>query len=156
VFTTPEGSFELTVIFFGLINSPVTFQAMMNEILRDLINTNKVVSFIDDVIIGMEGEKGHNELVKEIIEKLVENDLYVKPEKYKWKVKEVGLLGVVIEPEGIKMEEEKVKDMLDWPTLKRVKDVQKFLGLANYYCQFIKDFAAIARPLHNTMKNDQK
>jgi len=156
VFTTPEGSFELTVIFFGLTNSPVTFQTMMNEILRDLINTNKVVSFIDDVIIRMEGEKGHNELVEEIIEKLAENDLYVKPEKYKWKVKKVGFLGVVIEPEGIKIEEEKVKDMLDWPTLKRVKDIQKFLGLANYYCQFIKDFAAIARPLHNTMKNDQK
>jgi len=77
----------------------------------------------------MEGKEGHNELVEEVVRRLAENDLYVKPEKYKWKVKEVGFLGVVIGPEGIKMEEEKVKGVLDWPTLKCVKDIQKFLGL---------------------------
>jgi len=68
----------------------------------------------------------------------------------------VGFLGVVIRLEGIKMEEEKVKGVLDWPTLKGVKDVQKFLGLANYYLQFIKDFVAIARLLHNMVKKDQE
>jgi len=106
---------------------------MINEILWDLINTGKVTSFIDNVIVGMEGEKGHNELIGEVVKRLTENDLYVKPEKCKWKVKEVGFLGVVIGPEGIKMEEEKVKGVLDWPTPKCVKDIQKFLGLANYY-----------------------
>jgi len=129
---------------------------MMNEILWDLINTGKVASFIDNVIIGIEGEKGHNELIEKVVKRLAENDLYVKPEKCKWKVKEVGFLGVVIGPEDIKIEEEKVKGVLDWPTPKCVKDIQKFLGLANYYCQFIKDFAFIAWPLHNLVKKEQK
>jgi len=112
-FTTPEGLFEPTVMFFGLTNSPATFQAMMNELLRDLTNMGKVAVFIDDVIIGMETEKGHDELVAEVIRRLEENDLYVKLEKCKWKVKKVGFLGVVIGPEGIKMEEEKVKGVLE-------------------------------------------
>jgi len=133
VFMTLEGSFEPTVMFFGLTNSPATFQAMMNELLRDLINTGKVVAFIDNMIVGMENEEGHDELVGEVIKRLEENNLYVKPEKCKWKVKEVGFLGVVIGPEGIKMEEEKMKGVLDWPTPECVKEVQKFLGLENYY-----------------------
>jgi len=156
MFTTLEGSFELTVMFFGLTNSPATFQAIMNELLRDLINMGKVVAFIDDVIIGTEIEEGHDELVAEVIRRLEENDLYVKPEKCKWKVREVGFLGVVIGPEGIKMEEEKVKGVLEWPTLKCVKDVQKFLGLANYYHRFIEGFALVARPLHDMVKKDKK
>ena len=124
-------------MFFGLTNSLATFQAMMNELLRDLINTGKVAAFIDDVIVGTETEEGHNELVAEIIKRLEENDLYVKPEKCKWKVRKVGCLGVVIGPEEIKMEEEKVKGVLDWLTPKYVRDIQKFLGLANYYHRFI-------------------
>ena len=155
-FTTPEGLFELTVMFFGLTNSPATFQAMMNELLRDLINTGKVVIFIDDVIVGTETEEGHDELVAEVVKRLEENDLYIKPEKCKWKVKEVEFLGVIIGPEGIKMEKEKVKGVLEWLTPKCVKDIQKFLGLANYYRRFIKDFASIARLLHNLVKKDKK
>jgi len=155
-FTTQEGLFEPTVMFFGLTNSPATFQAMMNELLRDLINTEKVAAFIDDVIVGTETEEGHDELVAEVVKRLEENDLYVKLEKYKWKVREVGFLGVVIGPEGIKMKEEKVKGVLEWPTPKCVKDVQKFLGLANYYCRFIEGFASIARPLHDLVKKDKK
>ena len=156
VFTMPEGSFELTVMFFRLTNSPATFQAMMNELLRDLINTGKVAVFIDDVIVGMETEEGHDELVAEVIKRLEKNDLYVKPEKCKWKVKEVEFLGVVIGPEGIKMEKEKVKGVLEWLIPKCVKDIQKFLGLANYYRRFIKNFATIARPLHDLVKKDKK
>ena len=132
-FTMPEGSFEPTVMFFGLMNSPATFQAMMNELLRDLINTGKVAAFIDDVIIGTETEEEHDELVAEVIRRLEENNLYVKPEKCRWKIREVGFLGVIIGLEGIKMEKEKVKGVLEWPTPKYVKEVQKFLGLANYY-----------------------
>jgi len=155
-FTTPEGSFEPTVMFFRLTNSPATFQAMMNELLRDLINTGKVAVFIDDVIVGTEMEEGHDELVAEVVKRLEENDLYMKPEKCKWKVREVEFLGVIIGPEGIKMEEEKVKGVLEWPTPKCVKDVQKFLGLANYYCRFIEGFAMVARPLHDLVKKDKK
>jgi len=90
VFTTPEGSFKLTVMFFRLTNSPTMFQIMMNEILQDLINMGKMVSFIDDIIIGIDGEEGHDKLVEEVVKRLVENNLYVKPEKCKWKIKEVG------------------------------------------------------------------
>ena len=134
VFTIPEGSFKPMVMFFGLTNSPVTFQAMMNKLLRDLINTEKVVAFIDDVIVRTETEEGYDELVAEVIRKLKENNLYVKLKKCKWKVREIGFLEVVIGPEGIKMEEEKVKGVLEWPIPKCIKDIQKFLGLANYYC----------------------
>jgi len=112
-FTTPERSFEPTVMFFGLTNSLATFQTIMNELLRDLINTGKVAAFIDDVIIGTEDEEGHNELVGEVVKRLEENDLYVKPEKCKWKVREVGFLGVVIGLEGIKMKKEKMKGVLE-------------------------------------------
>jgi len=122
----PEGSFEPTMMLFGLMNSPATFQTMMNEILRDLINTEKVASFINNVIIGTKREEGHDELVEEVVKRLVENNLYVKLEKCKWKVKEVGFLGVVIGPKGIKIEEEKLKGLLDWPTPECVKNIQKF------------------------------
>jgi len=147
VFTILERSFELTVMFFRLMNLLVTFQTMINGILWNLINTGKVASFIDDVIIGTKEEEGHDELVEEVVRRLAENNLYVKPEKYRWKVREVGFLGVMIGLEGIKIEEDKVKGVLNWPTPKCVKDVQKFLGLVNYYCWFIKDFAFIARLL---------
>ena len=143
-------------MFFGLTNSSATFQAMMNELLRYLINTGKVAAFIDDVIVGTEIEEGYDEIVAEIIKRLEENNLYVKLEKCKWKVREVGFLGVVIGSNGIKMEEGKVKGVLNWPTPKYVKDVQKFLGLANYYRRFIEGFTFIARPLHNMVKKDQK
>ena len=92
-----------------------------------------MASFIDDVIIGTEIEEEHDELVEEVVKILAENNLYMKLEKYKWKIREVGFLEVVIEPEGIKMEEDKVKGVLDWLTPKHVKNVQKFLRLANYY-----------------------
>ena len=81
VFTTPKGSFELTVMFFGLTNSPATFQAMMNKLLRNLINTGKVAAFINDVIVGMEIEEEHDKIVAEVIKRLEKNDLYVKLEK---------------------------------------------------------------------------
>jgi len=74
-------SFEPTVIFFRMTNSPTTFQAMINEILRDLINKRKVTVFVDDVLVRTETEKEHNEIVEEVLKRLEENNLYVKPEK---------------------------------------------------------------------------
>jgi len=112
-FITPERLFELTVMFFGLTNSPATFQAMMNKLLRDLINTGKVGSFIDNIMVGMESEKEHDELVEEILRRLEENDLYMKLEKCKCKVQEVDFLEVVIGLEGIKIKKKKVKAVLD-------------------------------------------
>ena len=112
-FTTPEGSFEPIVIFFGLTNSPAIFQIMMNKILRDLINTGKVTSFIDDVIVGTKEEEGHDKIVEEVIRRMEENNLYMKPEKCKWKIRKVGFLEVVIGKDGIKIEEEKIKAVLN-------------------------------------------
>jgi len=132
-------------MFFGMTNLPATFQAMMNEILRNLINEEKVAVFVDDVLVGTETEEGHDEIVEEILKRLEENDLYIKPEKCMWKVQKIGFLGIVIGPNGIEMEKEKVDGVLSWPKPKNIKDVRKFLGLANYYRRFIKHFAQVAR-----------
>ena len=83
VFTALKGLFEPTIMFFGLTNLPATFQTIMNDLLRDLINMGKIESFIDDIIVGTETEEGHDELVAEILRRLEENDLYVKLEKYR-------------------------------------------------------------------------
>ena len=108
VFSMLEGSFEPMVMFFGLTNSPATFQAMMNDLLRDLVVEEKVAVFIDDVMIATETEEGHNEIVEEVLRRLEENDLFVKPDKCVWKVREVGFLGVIIGEDGVRMEKEKV------------------------------------------------
>jgi len=156
VFTTHVRSFKPTVMFFGMTNSPATFQAMMNEILRDLINEGKVAVFVDDMLVGTETEEGHDEIVEKILRRLEKNDLYIKPEKCVWKARKIRFLGVVIEPNRIEIEAEKVDGVLSWPQPKNVKDVRKFLGLANYYRRFIKDFARVARPMNVLMRKDEK
>jgi len=79
------GSFEPTVMFFRMTNLPVTFQAIIDEILRDLINEGKVTAFVDDILVGIEIKEGHDEIIEEIVRKLEKNDLYIKPEKCTWK-----------------------------------------------------------------------
>ena len=128
----------------------------MNKILRDMINEEKVRAFVDDVLIGTETEEGHDEIVEEVLKRLEDNDLYVKPEKCTWRVQKVNFLGVVMGQGKIEMEEDKVVGVLNWPISKTVRDVRKFLGLANYYRQFVKDFAKMARPLNNLTKKEEK
>jgi len=129
---------------------------MMNDVLRDLVVEEKVAVFIDNVMIATKTEEGHDEIVEEVLRRLEENDLFVKPEKYVWKVREVGFLGVIIGEDGVRMEKEKVQGVIEWPVPKSVKDVQKILGLANYYRWFVKDFAKIAKPLHEMMRKEMK
>ena len=155
-FSQHVGSFEPTVMFFRMTNSSATFQVMMNEILRDMINEGKVAAFVDNVLVGMETEEGHNEIVEEVLKRLKENNLYIKPEKCVWKVQKIGFLGVVIGPDGIEMEKEKVDRVLSWPEPRNVKDIRKFLGLANYYRRFIKTFAQVARPMNVLTRKDVK
>jgi len=124
-----------------MTNSPATFQAMINEILKNLVNKGKVTAFVDDILVGTETEEGYDEIVEEVLRRLEENNLYVKLEKCMWKMRKIGFLEVVIGPNGIEMEKEKVNRVLSWPESKNVKDVRKFLGFANYYRRFIKDFA---------------
>jgi len=149
-------SYEPVVMFFGMTNSPATFQGMMNKILRDMVNKGKVVVFMDNVLIGTEMEEGHNELVEEVLKRLEENDLYVKPEKCAWKIQKVNFLGIVMGQGKIEMEEDKVVGVLNWPVPKTVRDVRKFLGLANYYRQFVKNFTKIAQPLNNLTRKEEK
>ena len=101
-FITHVGSFEPVVMFFGMTNSPATFQGMMNEIMRDLINEGKVAVFVDDVLVGTDSEEGHDEIVAEVLKWLEENDLYVKPEKCSWKTSKVNFLGVIMVREKLK------------------------------------------------------
>jgi len=155
-FTIHIGSFKPTVMFFGMMNSPATFQAMINEILRDLINEGKVAAFVDNVLVETEIEEGHDKIVEEILRRLEENDLYIKLKKCVWKVRKIRFLGVVIGPNGIKMEKEKVDRVLSWPEPKNMKDIRKFLGLTNYYRKFIKDFARVARPINVLTRKDVK
>jgi len=128
-------------MFFRITNLSATFQAMINEILRDLINKEKVAAFVDDVLVGTETEEEHDEIVEEILRRLEENDLYIRPEKCVWKARKIGFLEVIIGPNGIEIEAEKADRVLSWPQPKNMRDVRKFLGLANYYRRFIKDFA---------------
>ena len=90
-FSTPEGLFEPMVMFFGLTNSPATFQAMMNDLLRDLVVEEKVAVFIDNVMVATETKEEHDKIVEEVLRRLEENDLFVKPEKCVWKVRKVVL-----------------------------------------------------------------
>jgi len=143
-------------MFFGLTNLPATFQAMMNDILRDLIDTGKVAVFIDNILVGTEDERQHDDIMEEVLKRIEENNLYVKLEKCIWKVREIDFLGLVMGSGGIKMQKEKVAGVLEWPRPKTVKEVQKFLGLANYYRQFVKDFTKIAKPMHKLVRKDEK
>jgi len=81
VFTTHIGFFKPIVMFFGMINSLAIFQVMMNKILRDMINEGKAAAFMDDILVETETEKGHDEIVEEVLRRLEENNLYIKPEK---------------------------------------------------------------------------
>ena len=128
----------------------------MNDLLRDLVVEEKVAVFIDDVMVITETEEGYDKIVEEVLRRLEENNLFVKPEKYIWKVREVGFLEVIIKENGVRMEKEKVQGVIEWPVPKSVKNMQKFLGLANYYGQFVKDFAKIARLLHEMMRKENK
>ena len=153
-FTCFHRSFKLLVMYFGLCNSPATFQVMMNEIFMDMDNV--VVVYIDDLMIftKTENQAEHNKIVLEVLRRLEENDLFVKPEKCGFCATEVDFLGMIVGHDRIKMDQEKVEAILEWPELKMVKGVRSFLGLANFYQRFIKDYVKVARPLHDLTKKE--
>ena len=121
-----------------------------------MIKTVKVVVFIDNVMVAIETEEEYDEIVEEVLRRIKKNDLFMKPEKCVLKVREVGFLGVIIGPDSVKIEKEKVQKVVDWLVLKSVKKMQKFLGLANYYRWFVKDFTRVAKPLYEMTKKDIK
>ena len=149
-----RGAFEPLVMYFGLCNSPATFQAMMNEIFTDMDDV--VVVYINDLMIftKTDNQAEHDRIVLEVLRHLEENDLFIKPEKCTFCATEVDFLGMIVGRDGIKMDQNKVKAILDWPEPKNIKGVRSFLGLANFYRRFIKDYARVARPLHNLTKKE--
>ena len=128
----------------------------MNDFLGNIIKIGDVVVFINNVMVKIETEEEYDNIVEELLRRMVENNLFVKPEKCVQKVREVVLLKVRIGPDRMKIEKEKVQEVVDWPVLRSMKNVQKFLGLANYYKQFVKDFTRVAKPLHKMMRKDVK
>ena len=121
-----------------------------------MIEAGDIVVFINNVIVRIETKEGHDNIVEEVLRKIAENDLFVKPEKCVWKVREIRFLEVMIELDIVKMKKEKVQRVVDWPVLRSVKDVQKFLGLANYYKWLVKNFIRIAKPLYEITRKDVK
>jgi len=153
-FVTHKGAFEPLVMYFGLCNSPATFQKMMNEIFHDMLDVCMV--YIDDLMIftDTDDQEKHDRIVLEVLKRLHDNDLFVKPEKCRFRVTKVDFLGMIVSRDGIKMDPEKVNTILKWPEPTNVKQVQAFLGLGNFYRCFIKDYAIMARPMTDlTCKN---
>ena len=147
VFVMHKGAFEPLIMYFGLCNSPMTFQKMMNEIFHDM--SDVCVVYIDDLMIftKSDNQEEHDKIMLEVLRRLEANDLFVKPEKCHFRVKEVDFLSMIVSCDGIKMDPLKVSAILKWPNLTNVKQVRAFLGLGNFYRRFIKDYAIIVRPL---------
>ena len=153
-FVCHRGSYKPMVMFFGLCNSPATFQTMMNEIFADMEDI--VVVYIDDIMIFTKGSLAeHQAKVKEVLQRLCNNDLFACPEKCSFDKTEVEYLGMFINRDGIRMDNSKVKAIMDWPTSMTVRGVCSFLGLANFYQHFIKDYATLAKPLTDLTQKDK-
>jgi hypothetical protein len=154
-FKTNRGLFEPTVMFFGLTNSPTTFQTMMDAIFREEIATGDVVIYMDDILIATTGSlKHHRHKVDHVLKKLRDNDLYLKPEKCRFHQKEVEYLGVIVGKGHVRMDPVKVQGITNWPTPTNLKELRSFLGFGNYYKDFIPGYSHITRPLHNLTKKD--
>ena len=127
-FKTNRGHFEPTVMFFGLTNSPATFQTMMNAIFRDEIASGDVIIYMDDILIATTGPlEQHKQRVTHVLTKLREHDLYLKPEKCQFHKKEVEYLGVLVGKGHVKMDPVKVQGIVDWPTPTTVTELRSFL-----------------------------
>ena len=132
-FKTNKGLFEPTVMFFGMCNSPATFQSMMDEIFADMTDEGIVIIYMDDVFIFAPDEITLRENMKRVLARLQENDLFLKPAKCEFNKTKVKYLGMVIEEGKISMDPGKLKGIQDWPAPITVKQVRGFLGFGNFY-----------------------
>jgi len=154
-FRTRYGLFEFQVMPFGLTNTPSTFQDMMNHILSDLLDAG-AIAYMDDILVYTKTEEKHNGLVEEVLQRLQKNRLAVALEKCVWKTQEVEFLGYVIGKDGIKMSNEKVEAVLSWKTPSSLMEVQSFLGFANFYRHFIREYSKVLRPRMELTKISEK
>jgi len=136
-FHTNCGLFEPLVMFFGMTNSPATFQTMMNDIFRTLIAEGIIVVYLDNILIFMRTEEEHERAVQRVLEVLAEHKLFLCPEKCEFHRKEIEYLGLVISENKIAMDPVKVTGVHDWPTPENQTDVQAFIGFVNFYRHFI-------------------
>ena len=147
-FITNRGLFEPLVMFFGLTNSPATFQAMMNDIFRDLISAGHVIIYMDDILIFTDDIATHRLITRQVLQILLDNNLSLKLEKCVFEVEEVEYLGVIIAHGTMRMDPKKIEAVASWPTPRNKKDVQQFLGFVNFYRRFVRNFARLATPLN--------
>lgn len=146
-FNTQNGHYEYLVMPFGLCNAPAVFQAFVNEVLREFLNISVFV-YLDDILIFSPDAKSHVNHVRQVLQKLLDNQLYVKAEKCEFHTEEVSFLGYIVSPNHIQMDPAKVSAVSQWPTPDSRKKVQQFLGFANFYRKFIRNFSSVAAPLH--------
>jgi hypothetical protein len=155
VFKIWYGLYEYTVMPFGLSNAPATFQNMMNHIFRDLLDLGLIV-YLDDILIYAETEEEHDRIVTEVLKCLTENGLAISQDKCFWSTNRVDFLGYVISKDGIEMAQDKVQCIRDWECPRSLRDIQSFIGFANFYRWFIEGFSKIAKPLSDSTKGSPK
>uniref|UniRef100_A0AAQ4P5C7 ribonuclease H n=1 Tax=Gasterosteus aculeatus aculeatus TaxID=481459 RepID=A0AAQ4P5C7_GASAC len=146
-FNTPSGHYEYLVMPFGLTNAPAVFHAMINDVLRDFLD-HFVYVYIDDILIYSPDLDTHKRQVELVLQRLLDNGLYVKAEKSEFHATTVSFLGFIVAPGNVQMDSAKVSAVADWPTPDNRKKLQQFLGFANFYRRFIRGFSATAAPLH--------
>ena len=152
-FRTRYGSFEWLVMPFGLSNAPAVFERFMNDIFSDLLDVCVIV-YLDDILIYSDDMSQHKKHVKEVLRRLRQHGLYANAEKCEFHKDTVEYLGFILSPNGLLMSKEKVQTIIDWPEPRKVKDVQSFLGFANFYRRFIFGYSEITIPLTRlTRKN---
>ena len=153
-FKTLLGLFESLVMTFGLCNAPTTFQTFMNMQFADIITTGHVVIYLDDILIFAETLQELMQLTHQVLQRIQDLDLFLRPAKCLFNQMSVEYLGLIISEGEIRMDPVKLKAIQDWPLPRMVKDIQKFLGFCNFYRRFIKDYSHIARPLFNLTKKE--
>ena len=153
-FQTNWGLYKPLVMFFGLTNSPATFQTIMDTIFEDLISEGVVEVYLDDILIFTKMLEEHQKVVWRVLETLQQHKLSLKPEKCKFKKSSVEYLGVVISHNSVNMDLVKVARVSEWPTPTNRKEVQSFLGFVNFYRRFIEGFSHIAQPLFDLTKTE--
>ena len=146
--------FEYTVMPFGLTNAPSVFQRYVNEVLKEYIDRG-VVAYIDDILIYSKTEEELVDLMKKVLRKLLNNSLCINAKKCVFHARKVEFVGYTIDQNRVKMSENKVKHILEWEPPRSVHEVQRFLGLANFYRRFIRGYSSICRPLTQQTKKEQ-
>ncbi|KAL0185639.1 hypothetical protein M9458_017309, partial [Cirrhinus mrigala] len=150
-FSMTTGHYEYRVMPFGLSNSPSIFQALVNDVFRGELN-RYVIVYIDDILVYSENLQDHVQHVRNVLQRLIHHQLHAKLPKCEFHQTSTSFLGYIISHEGVTMDELKVASVLNWPRPRTIKELQRFLGFANFYRRFIRNFSLVAAPLTNMTK----